>query len=112
VDTCGLRPLLLTGYESISHGLVCALAERWHAETNNFHLPVREMTVTLDDVACLLDIPIVGRLIEADDLDHDQGVELLKNHLLFTVEDAVEQVSNNFGAHVTITALKERYEQL
>ncbi|RHN49885.1 putative protein-serine/threonine phosphatase [Medicago truncatula] len=112
VDTSGLRPLLLTGYESISHGLVCALAERWHEETSSFHLPVGEMTVTLDDVACLLDIPIVGRLIEEDDLDHCVGVELLENQLLFTVEDAMEQVSYNSGAYVTYTALKERYEQL
>jgi len=26
VDASGLRPLLLSGYESISHGLVCAVA--------------------------------------------------------------------------------------
>jgi len=70
------------------------------------------MTVTLDDVACLLDIPIAGRLIEEDDLSHDRGVELMENELLFPVEEAVEQVSNNSGAHVTYTFLKERYEQL
>ena len=112
VDASGLRPLLLTGYESISHGLVCAMAERWHEETSSFHLPVGEMTITLDDVTCLLDIPIVGRLIGDDDLDHDHGVDLMVNHLLFPVEEAVEQVSNNSGAHVTYTALKERYEHL
>ena len=33
-------------------------------------------------------------------------------HLLFPVEDAVEQVSNNSGAFVTYTALKERYDHL
>ena len=63
VDASSLRPLLLTGYKSMSHELVCAMAERWHEETNNFHLPVGEMTITLDDVACLLDIPIAGRLM-------------------------------------------------
>lgn len=70
------------------------------------------MTVTLDDVACLLDIPIAERIIEEDDLSHDQGIELMENELLFPVEEAVEQVNNNYGAHVTMTALKERYEQL
>jgi hypothetical protein len=110
VERSGLRPLILTGYESISHGLVCAMAERLHQETSSFPLPVGEMTITLDDVACLLHIPIVGRLIEEDDLDHDHGVELMVNHLLFPVEETVEQVSNNSGAFVTYTALKERYE--
>jgi len=70
------------------------------------------MTITLDDVACLLGIPVAGRLIQEDDLDLDHGVELLVNHLLFPVEEAVEQVSNNLGAFVTYTALKECYEHL
>ena len=63
------------------------MAERWHQETSNFHPPVG-------------DIPIAGRLIEEDDLNHDNGVKLMVNHLLFPVEEAVEQVSNNFGALV------------
>ena len=65
-----------------------------------------EMTITLDDVACLLGIPVVGRLIQDDDLDHDQGVDLMVTHILFPVEEAVEQVGNNSGAFVTYMALK------
>jgi len=112
VNASGLTRLLKTAYESISHGLVCALTERWHEETNNIHLPIGEMAVTLDDVACLLDILIARRLIEEDDLDHDRGVELMENELLFTVEDAMEQVNNNSTTHVNYIALKERYAQL
>jgi len=112
VDRSGLRNLILTGYDNISHGLVCAMVERWHQETNNFHLPVGEMTITLDDVTCLLGIHVVGRIIQEDDLDHDHGVELMVNHLLFPVEETVEQVSNNSGAFATYTTLKERYEHM
>jgi len=65
-----------------------------------------------DDVACLLGIPVAGQLIQEDDLDPDHGVELMVTHLLFPVEEAMEQVSNNSGAFVTYTALKERYEHL
>jgi len=90
VDASGLRPLLLTGYDNISHGLVCDMAERWHQETSSFHLLVGEMTITLDDVACLLGIPVARRLTQEDDLDPDHGVELMVTHLLFPVEDAVE----------------------
>jgi len=88
------------------------MAERWHQETNSFHLSVGKMTITLDDVACVLGIPVAGRLIQEDDLDPDHDVELMVTHLLFPVEDAVEQVSNNSGAFVTYTALKERYEHV
>jgi len=69
------------------------------------------MTTTLDDVACLLGIPVAGRLIQVDELDHDHVVDLLVTHLLYLVEEAVGQVSD-FGACVTYTALKERYEHL
>jgi len=70
------------------------------------------MTITLDDVACLLGIPVVGRLIQEDDLDPDHSVELMVTHLLFPVKDVVEQTSNNSDAFVTYTVLKERYEHL
>jgi len=110
--TSGLRPLLLTGYDNISHELVCAMAERWHQESSSFHPPVGEMTITLDDVVCLLGILVAGRLIREDDLDIDHGVELMVTHLLFSVEDAVEQVSNNSGVFATYSALKECYEHL
>nr|XP_012567343.1 protein MAIN-LIKE 2-like [Cicer arietinum] len=36
--------------------LISAFVERWHRETSSFHLPFREMTITLDDVATLLHI--------------------------------------------------------
>ncbi|XP_024639944.1 protein MAINTENANCE OF MERISTEMS-like [Medicago truncatula] len=87
------------------------MVERWHQETSSFHLPVGEITITLDDVACLLDILVAGRLTHEEDLDHDHSVELLVTHLLFPMEDAIGQVSD-FGASVTFTALKDRYDHL
>jgi hypothetical protein len=44
----------------IDKALITALVERWRPETNTFHLPVGEMTVTLEDVACLWGLPIDG----------------------------------------------------
>ncbi|VAH30007.1 unnamed protein product [Triticum turgidum subsp. durum] len=41
--------------------LISALVERWRPETNTFHLPVGEMTVTLQDVSCLWELPIHGK---------------------------------------------------
>jgi len=70
------------------------------------------MTITLDDVACLLGIPVTGRLIQEDDLDQDHGVDVMVTHLLFPVDKAVQHVSDNSGACVTYTTLKERYEHL
>ncbi|KAF6990413.1 hypothetical protein CFC21_007606 [Triticum aestivum] len=41
--------------------LISALVERWRPEKNSFHLPVGEMTVTLQDVSCLWGLPIHGK---------------------------------------------------
>ena len=37
-----------------------ALVDRWRPETHKFHLPVGEMTSTLQDVSMLLGLPFVG----------------------------------------------------
>jgi len=54
-------PLCNTAYDVVDKGLLCAFVERWQRDTNMFHLPVDEMTITLDDVSSLLYIPIVGQ---------------------------------------------------
>ncbi|XP_012846419.1 PREDICTED: serine/threonine-protein phosphatase 7 long form homolog [Erythranthe guttata] len=41
--------------------LLRAFVERWHPTTCTFHLPVGEMTITLDDVSTLIGLPVVGR---------------------------------------------------
>ncbi|GAU30353.1 hypothetical protein TSUD_57640 [Trifolium subterraneum] len=48
----------LTGW--VDPQLLSAFTERWHPETSSFHMPFGEMTITLDDVACLLHIPVRG----------------------------------------------------
>jgi len=70
------------------------------------------MAVTLDDVACLLGIPISGRLIEEKDLSHEWGIQLMQEDLCFTEEEAIDEVVKHYGAHVSYTKLKRHYEEL
>jgi len=58
VEASDLHNLIYTRYSSVTHAMIRALCERWHTETSSFHLPVGEMTITLDDVYNLLHIPI------------------------------------------------------
>jgi len=60
VQMYDLGGLIHASYENANRGLLCAFIERWHAETNTFHLPIGEMTVMLDDVSNLLHLSIVG----------------------------------------------------
>ncbi|KAH9302206.1 hypothetical protein KI387_013789, partial [Taxus chinensis] len=40
-----------------------ALIERWDPATNVFHLPTGEMTITLEDVYRILQLPIEGEAV-------------------------------------------------
>ena len=108
VNMSGLTPLLSSEYENISHGFVCGMTERWHEETNNFHLPVGEMTITLDDVACLLGILIIGRLLPDRELTHGEGLEMMQTDLLFTLEDVAKVLTRHGGCYVSFGVLKRR----
>ncbi|XP_052483108.1 protein MAINTENANCE OF MERISTEMS-like [Gossypium raimondii] len=64
-----LMPCLeLAGFESVAQirytvlrfDLLSALVERWRPETHTFHFPCGECTVTLEDVALQLGLPIDG----------------------------------------------------
>jgi hypothetical protein len=58
IHASGLSDLIEDTYKSSNKILVSAFVERWHGETNTFHLPVGEMSITLDDVFCLTGIPV------------------------------------------------------
>ncbi|XP_012448791.2 serine/threonine-protein phosphatase 7 long form homolog [Gossypium raimondii] len=45
------------------YDLISALVERWCPETHTFHLPCGECTVTLEDVALQLGLPIIGTAV-------------------------------------------------
>ncbi|GAU10934.1 hypothetical protein TSUD_426980, partial [Trifolium subterraneum] len=60
LDDSGLKWLERTSLSRVDPQLLSAFTERWHPETSSFHLPFGEMTITLDDVACLLHIPVRG----------------------------------------------------
>ncbi|XP_025612089.1 serine/threonine-protein phosphatase 7 long form homolog [Arachis hypogaea] len=58
--------LALTGFQPVSRvgemrghsALLSALVECWRLETHTFHLPVGEVTVTLEDVSYILGLPV------------------------------------------------------
>ena len=50
---CGMPPFNVVA--------VTAMVDRWRPETYSFHLPCGEMTVTLEDAAVILGLPIRGQ---------------------------------------------------
>ena len=60
VGKAGFHYLRMIPAINFDSALIAALVERWRRETNTFHLPVGEMTITLEDVALLLGLAIDG----------------------------------------------------
>ncbi|XP_006592986.1 protein MAIN-LIKE 1-like [Glycine soja] len=68
--------------------LISTFVERWHREINTFHLPVGELTITLDDVSTLLHLPIGGAFHSFEALSVDKAVFLLMELLEVSGEEA------------------------
>ncbi|CAK8541521.1 unnamed protein product [Lathyrus sativus] len=82
ISRSGLASLQRTSLTKIDTNLVSAFAERWHLETSSFHMTFGEMTITLDNVSCLLHLPIRGVFWSPQDIMKD----LLLSGLLITYE--------------------------
>ncbi|CAN0857659.1 Protein MAINTENANCE OF MERISTEMS [Linum grandiflorum] len=52
---------------NLDYGLLEAFIERWQPDTNSFHLPFGEMTITLHDVRYILQVPIRGKCLRDGD---------------------------------------------
>ncbi|XP_019457639.1 PREDICTED: serine/threonine-protein phosphatase 7 long form homolog [Lupinus angustifolius] len=63
IRTTAFGNLLTIGPAEINNHLLLALIERWRPETHTFHFTCGEATVTLEDVAYQLGIPIEGEVI-------------------------------------------------
>lgn len=63
---------------SYDRSLLTALLDRWRPETHTFHLPVGEMTPTLQDVSMILGLPLAGRAVGAMDVPSTWREDLLQ----------------------------------
>ncbi|CAL2252354.1 unnamed protein product [Prunus armeniaca] len=88
----GLEQLIRCSYRNANKIVVSIFVERWHPETNTFHMPFGEMTITLDDVSYILGIHVPGAAIAPLEDDSDTNFELLVNYLGVTDEEATEQL--------------------
>ena len=106
----GLHDLVYLGYTIMPHALLMTLCERWHSETNTFHMPLREMTVTLDDAACLTHLQIEGRMLShgKKTLRHE-ACALLVRHLGVSQTEAKKIRGTKYGGYISYPKLKELY---
>ncbi|XP_040948605.1 serine/threonine-protein phosphatase 7 long form homolog [Gossypium hirsutum] len=63
LELAGFGSAALIRTFELRYDLISALVERWRPETHTFHLPCGECTVTLEDVALQLGLPIDGNAV-------------------------------------------------
>ncbi|KAL5123026.1 Protein MAIN-LIKE 1 [Glycine soja] len=99
VAATGLSPLIDCSVITGDPGLISAFVERWHSETSTFHLPVGELTITLDDVSSILHLPITGALHSFHALSTEEARFLLTELLEVSAEEARAETALTRGAY-------------
>jgi len=103
VAATGLSPLIGCSVVTGDSGLIYALVERWHGETSSFHLPVGELTITLDDVSSLLYLSITGALHNFKPLVVEETVILLMELLEVSGKEARAETAQARGEYVCLS---------
>ncbi|XP_028201903.1 uncharacterized protein LOC114386094 [Glycine soja] len=98
-----LSPLIRCSVITTDPGLTSSFVERWHRETSTFHLPVGELTITLDDMASLLHLPITGALHTFEPLVTFDAVVLLTELLEVSPKEARAETRQASGPHVRLS---------
>jgi len=109
VVVTGLSPLITCLLDTGDQGLMFAFMERWHKETSSFHLPVGDMTITLDDMAMLLHLPITGAFHTFESLHVDDTILQLVELLEVSAEEARAETIQCHGAYVRLSWLRDVY---
>lgn len=89
----------MTGYTMVDHVMLNAFVERWNHETLSFHLPRDEISITLDNVSCLLHLLIMRRFLDHGRNIKDEAVEMMIDYMRDDPEKTVEEVDRIRGAH-------------
>ncbi|XP_055959580.1 uncharacterized protein LOC126655605 [Mercurialis annua] len=63
IDGTEISHLPFIMFDHLDIPLLSAFVERWQPDTNSFHMPFGEMTITLHDVWHILRIPVAGAMV-------------------------------------------------
>ncbi|KAK5812120.1 hypothetical protein PVK06_027531 [Gossypium arboreum] len=88
----------------LRYDLISALVERWRPETHTFHLPCGECTITLEDVALQLRLPINGNVVTS--------VSLISRPVILCYELLGRSPSEGKFTSLRFSWLKDNFEHL
>ncbi|KAH1205537.1 Protein MAIN-LIKE 1 [Glycine max] len=107
----GLSPLIACSIDTSDRGLLSLFVERWQRETSSFDLPVGEVMITLDDVASLLHLPVVGDLHAFQPVHVDDVVQMPVELLMVPAKAARVETTQCRGPYVRLQWVRDIYER-
>ncbi|KAH1193430.1 Protein MAIN-LIKE 1 [Glycine max] len=107
----GLSPLIACSVDTGDRGLLSVFVERWHRETSSFHLPVGELTITLDEVSSLLHLLVIGDLHAFQPLHVDNAVQMLVDLLMVSPESARAETVQCREPYVRLQWVRDIYQR-
>ncbi|XP_058734274.1 protein MAIN-LIKE 1-like [Vicia villosa] len=107
----GLAGLCSSTYVTINHDMQVAFAESLQSETSSFHIPIGKMTITLDEVPCLLHLLIRERLLDHERIKREKGVNLMVTLLGVDPSKESEEANCTRGAHAQFRFLEKLYKE-
>jgi hypothetical protein len=111
LNILGLCWLEQTSLKKVDPQLISAFVERWHPETSSFHMSFGGMTITLDDVACLLHLPVRGNFYSLILVTMEEVATLASELLGVTYEAALHETSQQMGGYFSQQWLCECYQR-
>ncbi|XP_028065353.1 protein MAIN-LIKE 1-like [Camellia sinensis] len=112
VEHSGLSVLIDHTYQHGNRVAISAIIERWHPETNTFHIPNGEMTVTLDDVRTILGIPFTSMALSCPKLTRYETAELVNATLGVPMNDAFAELVQSREQSVKLEWLRIRFHEV
>lgn len=105
-----LAPLVTASYRFVNKIIVSGFVERWQLKTNTFHMPFGEMTITLDDVASIIGIPVTGWTVSYNDrMAYNEAQVLLVDALGVESIEAHDELIQVQGQSVRLEWLWEMF---
>lgn len=71
-----------------------------------------EMSIILNDVSCLLHIPINGRFLDHGKMTKDEALERRVEYLGIDQRDAMNELDKTMGVHARFVYLKKVYDDV
>lgn len=66
---------------------------------SSFHLPIGEMTITMDYVSCLMHLPTRGQLLGHRRIDREETFKMMVTHLGANPAKASKEAADIGGGH-------------